>query len=141
MRRNAYERTKTPNGPVNARTLPIDFGRSKSRAKLPSSFRIDGGHGQIRLEDVAHGDRPAARAAAAVGLRERLVEVDVDDVEAHVARPRDPADGVEVRAVVVHEGSRSVEDPLDLLDVLVEQAERRRVGRASDRRSAADLAP
>ena len=29
---------------------------------------------------------PDARAAAAVRLRERLVQVEVDDVEAHVAR-------------------------------------------------------
>ena len=61
-------------------------------------------------------------------LRERLVQVDVDDVEAHVARPRDPADGVQVRAVVVHERADAVEDRGDLLDVLVEEAERRRVG-------------
>ena len=34
-------------------------------------------------------------------LRERLVQVEVDDVEAHVAGPRPPHDRVEVRAVVV----------------------------------------
>ena len=60
----------------------------------------DDGHRQERLEALPHCDRPAAGAAAAVGLRERLVQVDVDDVEAHVARPRDPADRVQVRAVV-----------------------------------------
>ena len=80
-----------------------------------------------RLEDVAHGDRAAARAAAAVGLRERLVQVDVHDVEAHVPGSRDAADGVEVRAVVVHQRTGTVEDVADLLDVLVEEAERRRV--------------
>jgi hypothetical protein len=42
--------------------------------------------GEERLELVAHDDRSAAGAPAAVRLRERLVEVDVDDVEAHVAR-------------------------------------------------------
>ena len=36
-----------------------------------------------------HGDRPAAGTAAAVRLREGLVQVEVDDVEAHVAGPRD----------------------------------------------------
>ena len=84
-------------------------------------------HGQERLEPRRDRDRPAAGPAAAVRLRERLVQVDVDDVEAHVAGPRDPADGVQVRAVVVHERAGAVEDPLDLLDVLVEEAERRRV--------------
>jgi hypothetical protein len=61
-------------------------------------------------------------------LRERLVQVDVDDVEPHVARARDTADRVQVRAVVVHERAGAVEDRLDLLDVLVEEAERGRVG-------------
>ena len=55
------------------------------------------------------------------------MQVDVDDVEAHVAGPRDAADGVQVRAVVVHERAGGVEDVADLLDVLVEEAERRRV--------------
>ena len=51
----------------------------------------------------------------------------MDDVEAHVAGPRDPDDRVEVRAVVVEERAGVVEDPRDLLDALVEEAERRRV--------------
>jgi hypothetical protein len=55
------------------------------------------------------------------------VQVDVDDVEAHVTRPGDPAHCVEVRAVVVHQRARAVEDPFDLLDVLVEEAEGRGV--------------
>jgi hypothetical protein len=56
------------------------------------------------------------------------VQVDVDDVEAHVAGPGDPADGVQVRAVVIHQRSSAVEDRRDLLDVLVEEAQRRGVG-------------
>ena len=62
------------------------------------------------------------------------MQVDVDDVEAHVARARDAADRVEVRAVVVHEGAGAVEDPLQLLDVLVEEPERRRVREHERRR-------
>ena len=76
---------------------------------------------------LADGDRAAAGAAAAVRLRERLVQVDVDDVEPHVAGPRDAADGVQVRAVVVHQRAGVVEDVADLLDVLVEETERRGV--------------
>jgi hypothetical protein len=52
----------------------------------------------------------------------------VDDVEAHVARPRDADDGIQVRPVVVEERAGVVEDARDLLDTLVEETERRRVG-------------
>ena len=72
-------------------------------------------------------------------LRERLVQVDVDDVEAHVARPGDPADGVQVRAVVVEERAGVVEDLRDLLDVLVEEAERGRVRQHQPRRALVHL--
>ena len=106
-------------------------------ALLPAHDRR---HGQERLQDVADGDRPTPGAATSVRLRERLVQVDVDDVEAHVAGPRDAAHGVEVRAVVVHERAGAVEDPLDLLDVLVEQAERRRVREHERRGVLVDLA-
>ena len=51
----------------------------------------------------------------------------MDDVEAHVARARDPDDSVQVRAVVVEERAGLVEDPRDVLDALVEEAERRGV--------------
>jgi aconitase A len=62
-----------------------------------------------------------------VRLRERLVQVEVDDVEPHVAGPRDPHHRVEVRAVVVERRAGVVHDPRDLLDVAVEQPERVRV--------------
>ena len=82
----AYERTKTPNGPREAahladRLRPVVV--EPERVPVPD----DCGNRQERLELLAHDDRPAAGAAAAVRLRERLVQVDVDDVEAHVAGP------------------------------------------------------
>ena len=46
---------------------------------------------QVRLDDVAHGNGAGARPAAAVRLRERLVQVEVQDVEPHVARAGDAA--------------------------------------------------
>ncbi len=70
---------------------------------------------------------PAARPAAAVRLRERLVQVEVDDVEPHVARSRDPHHGVQVRAVVVEDRAGVVHDARDLHDVRVEEPERVRV--------------
>ena len=48
----------------------------------------------------------------------------MDDVEAHVPRPRDPRTAFRVRPVVVEQRPRVVEDRRDLLDLLVEEAER-----------------
>ena len=62
------------------------------------------------------------------------------DVEAHVAGAGDAAHGVQVRAVVVHERTGAVEDLLDLLDVLVEEPERRRVREHERGRVLVDLA-
>ena len=83
---------------------------------------------QVGLDPVRYGDRARPRTAAAVRLREGLVQVDVDDVEAHVARPRDAHDRVQVGAVVVERRAGVVHDAGDLLDALVEEAERVRVG-------------
>ena len=122
----AYERTKTPNGPGEAAHAP---DRLRPVVVEPERVAVahDDRRGQVRLDRLAHRDRAAARPAAAVRLRERLVQVVVDDVEAHVAGTRDPDDRVQVRAVVVEERAGVVEDPRDLLDALVEEAERRRV--------------
>jgi hypothetical protein len=63
-----------------------------------------------------------------VRLGERLVQVEVHDVEAHVAGPRDAHHRVEVRAVVVERRADACDDLGDLLDVRVEEPERVRVG-------------
>ena len=102
--------------------------RSGSAAVLGRRRSHDLGPRQERLDAVGHRDRAGARAAAAVRLRERLVQVEVDDVEAHVAGPRDAHDRVQVRAVVVEGRADVVDDLRDLLDVAVEQPERVRVG-------------
>jgi hypothetical protein len=52
----------------------------------------------------------------------------MDDVEPHVARPGVAHDGVDVRPVVVERRPHVVDEARDLLDVLVEHAERVRVG-------------
>ena len=122
----AYERTKTPNGPGESA-----HAADRLRAVAVEPERVAVAHdlrrGQERLQVGAHRDRPAARPTAAVRLRERLVEVVVDDVEAHVAGPRPADDRVEVGAVVVEERAGVVEDPRHLDDVLVEEPERRGV--------------
>ena len=51
------------------------------------------------------------------------MQVEVHDVEAHVAGPADAEHGVEVGAVVVEQPAGLVHEPGDLGDVLVEEAE------------------
>ncbi len=84
---------------------------------------LDSRHRQEGLDPVGDRDWPRSRPAAAVRLRERLVEVEMDDVEPHVARARTAHDRVEVGAVVVERAPHPVHDRGDLGDVAVEQAE------------------
>ena len=58
-----------------------------------------------RDERLGHADGTGARPSPAVRGRERLVGVDVHDVEPHVARPAAAEDRVQVRAVVVDEAA------------------------------------
>jgi hypothetical protein len=67
------------------------------------------------------------------------VQVVVDDVEPHVARPGATDDRVQVGAVVVEERAGVVEDRGDLLDALVEEPERRRIREHEARRSLVHL--
>ncbi len=99
----------------------------------------DLGRGQKRLQVRAHRDGPSARPTAAVRLRERLVQVVVDDVEAHVTGPRSADDGVEVGAVVVEERSDRVKDVGHRRDAFVEEAEGRRVRQHQTGRALVDL--
>ena len=99
------------------------FGHPERAVGIP----LDTRHREVRDEvlDDAHGS--GAGPSAAVGRRERLVGVDVDDVEAHVAGSAPAHDRVEVRAVVVHEPADVVDDRRDPSDVLLEQTEGVRV--------------
>ena len=62
----------------------------------------------------------------------------MDAVEAHVARADDAHDGVEVRAVVVAQSARVVDDLRDLQNVLIEDADRVRIREHQSRRVGAD---
>ena len=77
---------RTPKLPWNECTRPIDCGRSQSRRMRPSACRTATGAGRNGSRCSATATGPRARAAAAVRRRERLVQVDVHDVEAEVAR-------------------------------------------------------
>jgi hypothetical protein len=59
-----------------------------------------------------------------MGRAERLVQVEVHDVEPGLARPEAAEDGVEVRAVHVADGARLADRGSDLVDLVLEDAER-----------------
>ena len=81
------------------------------------------GSGQEGHEALGHGHRPGTRASPAVGGGEGLVQVHVDDVEAHVAGSHHAEDGVEIGAVVVQEPADLVHGGGDGGDVLLEQSQ------------------
>ena len=80
--------------------------------------------GPGRKSDQVRGDahRTRARSAAAVRGGEGLVQVEVHHVEAQVARADDAQQGVQVRAVAVHQAAAAVHQLDHLLDMLIEQA-------------------
>ena len=107
----------------------MDCGRSRFvEPAIALAFLAHDRDRQERREPRAHADRARARPAAAVRRGERLVQVHVDDVEAHVARAHLAEDRVEVRAVVVQQAAGLVHDARDLLDAALEHAERGGIG-------------
>ncbi len=117
------------------RTHLADALRSLVIEEEAIAVALDGGRGKEVDEALADADRPGARATTAMRRREGLVQVEVDDVEAHVARARHPDQSVEVCAVVVDERTSFVREVRDLHDVLLENAERVRVGQHHGRDS------
>ncbi len=65
---------------------------------------------QERNQRLLHPDRPGTGTAAAMGRAEGLVQIDMDDVEADIARLDLPHDGIQIGAIVVHEGIMGVGD-------------------------------
>lgn len=66
---------------------------------------------------------PAPGAAAAVRRGERLVQIQMDAVKAHVAGAHDAHDGVQIRAVIVAQAARLVDKTRDLQNVFVKNAD------------------
>ena len=81
------------------------------RRKVGSEFGFD-------------ADRSGAGATATVRCRERLVQVEVHDVEAEIAEARAAEEGVLVGAVAVEQRAVIVQHRRDLLDLPVEEAKR-----------------
>ena len=115
---------------------PTDRGRAAPRSARGGTSLVgsqDARLGQVRQEPLPHPDRTRARAAAAVGRAERLVDVEVHDVEAGLAGLEPPQDGVEVGAVHVGQRAGLVHRIEQLPDARLEQAQGRWV-RDHDRR-------
>ena len=82
--------------------------------------------GQKLHEMFRHANRPDARAAAAVRNAKRLVQIQMADVRADVARAAKADLRVHVRAVHVNLAAVRVDDVADLADGFLENAVRAR---------------
>src|SRR5829696_7162009 len=74
-------------------------------------------------------NRPHTRSAAAMWDGEGLVQVKVHQVKAQVTRANDAKQGVQIRAVAVHQATATVYQLDHLFDVLIEETQRIRVGK------------
>src|SRR5207247_446073 len=82
---------------------PDAVGTLLVQRELPVGTANDSGYGQEGLERRADRNRARTGSTAAVGGRERLVCVDVEDVESNLGRFHCPENSVQVGAVTVHE--------------------------------------
>ena len=90
--------------------------------------RLQARCGQERLQHLLDRDRAGARTAAAVGRGKGLVQIEVHHVDAEIAGPRDADQRIHVGAVHVQHGALLVQDFGHADDVVLEDAERVRVG-------------
>src|SRR5687767_9368080 len=75
-----------------------------------------------------HTDGTDTRSAAAVWDGEGLMQVKVHHVKAQITGPDDTKQGVEIRAITVHQTTTTMNQLDHLFDVLIEETERVRVG-------------
>ena len=118
-------------GVADEAAQPPDRGRALPLQLEPEGAVVaaeDARRGEERDQPVADADRSGAGAAAAVGRAERLVDIEVHDVEAGLAGLEAAQDRVQVRAVHVRERARLVDRVEQLADPRLEEAERRGVG-------------
>ena len=124
----AHHRHVHPRDRQDARAAEGRRGdRADRRPRRPRARQVSMPR-QERREVRADADRADARTAAAVRDAERLVQVEVRDVGAELARRREADERVQVRAVDVHLSAVRVDDLADLPDARLEHAVRRGVG-------------
>ena len=107
---------------------PPDRLRTVMVEEEPGAVALDRRRGQVGGQRRLDPDGARPGPSAAVRGRERLVEVEVDDVEPHVARPHQAEQRVQVGAVHVEERARVVDDLRDLDNLFLEEPERVGVG-------------
>ena len=133
VRVGAHEDARIPDETAE----PADGRRSLARPlepERPVALAQDPWRGQVWQQRLPHPDRPGAGSAAAVRRGERLVDVEMHDVEAGLARLEAAQDGVQVGAVHVGQRAGLVDRVEQLADARLEQAERRGVGDHDRRR-------
>ncbi len=107
----------------------MDCGRSFSDSQRYCSPSLpDHGNGHEGQQARTHAHRARTRTATAMRRGKGLVQVHVDDVEAHVTRTHLAENGVEIRAVVIQQPARVVHDLRHLLDAALEHAAGGRIG-------------
>ena len=84
--------------------------------------------GQELLKTCAHTYGACAGTASAMRGREGLMEIDVHDVETHVARPGYAEHRVEIRTVVIHQRAAGMDHFGNLGDIVLENTHSVRVG-------------
>src|SRR5882672_6783374 len=83
---------------------------------------------QERLQMRPDADRAHARAAAAMRNAEGLVQIEMADIGAVIAGPRQADLRIQIGAVEIDLSAMGVNDLADLADLLLEHAMRRGVG-------------
>src|ERR1700716_978694 len=84
--------------------------------------------GQERLQMWLDADRSHAGAAAAMRNAERLVQIEMADIGAIIAGPRQPDLRIHVGAVEIDLSAMLMHDVTDFTDVLLEHAMGRGIG-------------
>ena len=84
--------------------------------------------GEELLQTLAHTDRTTARTATAMRRGERLVEIDVHHVEAHIAWAAGTEHGVQIGTIVIHQATAVVDETRYRGDARLEEAERIGIG-------------
>ena len=112
--------------------------QDRSAAKGSAGYRIDHMVGTLRRlqrvvrqegrQVLAHADRAHARAAAAVGNAEGLVQIEMGHIGPEFARRGDAYQRIEVGAVDVHLAAVAMDDLAELDNALLEHAVGGRVG-------------
>ena len=81
---------------------------------------------------LRHAERTRARAAAAVRNCKRLVQVEMHEIEAHIARPCVAHQCIGIRAIVIAQAAGFVHRARYLVDVVFKESERIRIGHHHD---------